>query len=836
MTDQTVSHYKILEKIGAGGMGVVYKAQDTRLDRTVALKFLPEHLLNDAAAKARFIHEAKGASAINHPNITTVYDIDEAEGKCFIAMEYLEGKTVKALVKENPKLDEALGIAIQLAEGLAAAHKKELVHRDIKPENIMLTKDGTVKIMDFGLAKLKGQANLTESDATPGTAAYMSPEQARGEETDPRSDLFSFGVVLYELVTGRLPFSGAHAAAVAYSICFEEPERLSGLPEGLQRILEKALKKNRELRYSSAAELQADLKALREGSLLPERSFRRVMLAVLPFENLGPPEQEHFADGITDEITTHLAKISELGVISRTSAMTYKNAKKPLPQIGRELKVDYVVEGTLRADTLAHPPRLRVSSQLIRVSDDSHEWAESYDIVVNDIFALQSKIAKKVASALKVTLLENERQALEHKPTMNVEAYQYYQRGNEYLHRGWDKRDYEAAAEMFSKAIQLDPGFALAYAHLSEAHSLLYWFSFDRTETRMNQAKAAVEQAFKLQPGLPEAHMALGSYYYRGFFDYDRAMQHYAIAQKRLPNSADLSTMVAAVQRRQGKFKEAIGNLKRAFELDPLTYGRSIEVGVTCCFIRRYREAESYFDEDISLAPERSAAHIAKAWSYVIGEGNVTKASQILEKASAKISSDKLAFPLAVLEMLDGNYQEAIEKLAKPIVFENYYLFLNDFPTCLLAKAKLYGLTNQENLKRDCYDSLRQLFEPQVRERPQDADNHTQLGLAYAGLGRKDEAVREGEKGVELHPVSVDAFTGPRRVQELAEILVMVGEYNAAMEKLEYLLSIPSWLSKPLVRLDPTWAPLRNHPRFKKLVAGKIKKGNHIGLPLQKNQ
>ncbi len=430
MIGKAISHYKILEKLGEGGMGVVYKAEDTKLKRTVALKFLPPHISESGEEKERFIHEAQSASALNHPNITTIHEIDEFEGQMFIVMEYCEGNTLKQIIeKETLPIKRVLDIGIQVCEGLTAAHKKEIVHRDIKSDNIMVTKEGQVKIMDFGLAKLKGATKLTKTRSTLGTLAYMSPEQAQGEEVDSRSDIFSFGVVLYELLTGKLPFGGEHQAAIIYSIINEEPQPIARynnkVSPDLERMITKALTKDKEERYQHIDDLLADLrqekksleyvktatlaqptetqKPLRK-KMLPlvlaglavvilivgyftlfnkkEPESGRKMLAVLPFENLGAPEQEYFAAGITDEITTHLAKVSGLGVISRTSVLQYKDTKKSVQQIGKELGVQYVLEGTILWDKSGVTNRVRINPQLIRVKDGTHVWAETYDRVL----------------------------------------------------------------------------------------------------------------------------------------------------------------------------------------------------------------------------------------------------------------------------------------------------------------------------------------------------------------------------------------------------------------------------------------------------------------------
>ena len=866
MISKTISHYKILEKLGEGGMGVVYKAQDIQLQRLVALKFLPPHISDSAEEKARFIHEAQSASALNHPNVTTIHGIEESPDGLFIIMEYVEGKTIKEIVeKETPSVKRILDITIQVCEGLTAAHKKEIVHRDIKSDNIMVTKEGQVKIMDFGLAKLKGATKLTSTGSTLGTAAYMSPEQAQGEEVDQRSDIFSFGVVLYELLTGKLPFGGEHQAAIIYSIINEEPQPVARFNNQVSAKLEdmvfKALTKDKEERYQHIDELLADLRRERKSldyvktgplaqpvetqkpvkkktlSLVvaglavlilivgyfalfnkKEPESGRKMLAVLPFENLGAPEQEYFADGITEEITTHLAKVSSLGVISRTSVLQYKDTKKTIQQIGKELGVQYVLEGTILWDKSGVTNRVRINPQLIRVKDGTHVWAETYDRVLEQIFALQSDIAEKVASALNITLVEAEQRYIAAKPTDNLEAYEYYLRGKDYSNRGGGEKDYRIAIEMYEKAVELDPTFSLAYASLSQSHSWMYWAYYDRTDERLNKAKEAVDRALELKPDLPEAHLALGYYYYWGSWDYDRALEQFAIAQKNQPNNSELIAAIGFVQRRQGKFEQAVTNLKKAAELNPRSYKQAEEVATTYLSMRKYPEAEYYSDRAISLAPDWPPAYSEKLWLYVISEGDTKKARKVLQEATGKVNVSQLVADLVWLDILDGDYQTALDRLPGPTAFIDAY-GNNDTISYLLTKARIYGLLNQPQLKLACYDSARIILENKVQSRPSDAPFLSPLGLAYAGLGRKEQAIREGKKGVELLPVSKDAFEGPDYVQNLAQIYVMVGDYDSAIDQLEYLLSIPSDISIPYLRIDPTWAPLRNHPRFQKLLA-----------------
>jgi serine/threonine protein kinase/tetratricopeptide (TPR) repeat protein len=866
MIGKTISHYKILEKLGEGGMGVVYKAQDIKLQRLVALKFLPPHIAEHPEEKARFIHEARSASSLNHPNVTTIHGIEESPEGLFIVMEFVEGRTLKQVIEEETlSIKKVLDIGIQICEGLAIAHEKGIVHRDIKSDNIMLTPRGQVKIMDFGLAKLKGSTKITQTGSTLGTASFMSPEQASGEDVDQRSDIFSYGVVLYEMITGQLPFKGDHEAAIIYSIVNETPEPLAryktGVPGELQRIVNKALAKDKNVRYQHAGDLLVDLKSLfrEEIPTTPKKPRRdlwnryvvtsalailaiiagywivktyvlekagkqesgRKMLAVLPFENLGAPEQEYFASGITDEITTQLAKVSGLGVISRTSVLPYKNTRKTIQQIGKELGVQYLLEGTILWDKFGVTNRVRINPQLIRVKDGTHVWAESYDRVLEQIFALQSDIAEKVASALNITLLQAEQRYIATKPTENLEAYEYYLRGKDYWDRLHNEQDNLIVIEMYEKAVEIDPGFALAYASLSWAHTRMFWYYYDRTDERLYKAKEAVDRALELKPDLPEAHLAFGYYYYWGSWDYDHALEQFAIAQKGQPNNSDLFQAIAFVQRRQGKWEQAVTNLKKAVELDPRLPGIVSEVALTDQYMRNYAEALYYIDRAITLAPDWPSFYSNKAWLYLVSEGDTKKARKVLQEAAGKVDVSQLAPDLVWLDVLDGDYQRALARVPEIGAYTMPDGFV-DTISYFLTKVRIYNLLNQLQLKLSCCDSAGVILENKIQSRPNDALFHSQLGIAYAGLGRKEQAIREGKKGVELLLVSKDALDGSGLVRNLAEIYVMVGDYDSAIDQLEYLLSIPSDnISLPYLRIDSTWAPLRNNPRFQKLLAGK---------------
>ncbi|MGD2085623.1 MAG: protein kinase [Candidatus Aminicenantes bacterium] len=676
MIGQTISHYKILEKLGEGGMGVVYKAKDTKLKRIVTLKFLPPHLTMDPEAKERFIIEAKAAAAPNHANIVTVHEINEHDNRVYMVMEYVEGENLKEKLKSGPlEIGEAIRIAREVAKGLQEAHGKGIVHRDIKSANIMITEKCQVKIMDFGLAKLKGQTKLTKEGTILGTAAYMSPEQAQGAEVDSRTDTWSLGVVLYEMITGQLPFKGEYEQAVLYSIMNENPEPPTALRPGvipeLERIINKALSKEPSERYQHLDEMNVDLKNLRKvyspeviankQDIYPAatRQRRRFLIpvllilaviiaagyfffkvkqetettvteeilrpgwkhsiAVLPFKDFSPKkDQEYFCDGMTEAIIGKLTGIRQLKVISRTSVMRYKNTDKDIKVIGKELGVNTILEGSIQKEK----DWIRVNAQLINVSDDSHLWQHMYERQLESVFAIQDDISLGIVNALKINLLKLEKMGLKKRHTRDREAYNLYMLGLfNWRNSGGSLLK---CIEYFKRALEKDPNYALAYASLADTYrGMARGLSLSYKETNKVitgwylKAKEAALKALQLDETLPEAHVALGGIKLDYDWDLKGAKQEFQRAIELNPGYARAYFKYAFYYQAAGDLNKALAEMKRAHELDPLSSIVNYGLGVFFFWARKYDRAIEQLKIAIAMAPNIGDTRLLLGMAYL---------------------------------------------------------------------------------------------------------------------------------------------------------------------------------------------------------------------------
>ncbi|MGB2990230.1 MAG: protein kinase, partial [Candidatus Zixiibacteriota bacterium] len=680
MIGKTVSHYRVVRKLGEGGMGEVYLAEDTKLDRQVALKFLSEQFASDQNFKVRFKREAQAAAALNHPNIITIHEVAEYEDRPFIAMEFVEGESLKELTaRKDLSVQKVIDLGIQISQGLAKAHQAGIIHRDVKPQNILIDKDGRARICDFGLAKLRREVMLTRTGTTVGTVAYMSPEQGQGKEVDQRSDIFSLGVVLYEMVTGQLPFKGEHEAAIVYSIVNETPEPLArykaNVPEGLESVVEKVLRKDRDTRYQSAADITADLKELQRqsttaatlssksalgvrkekrsravpivgvilaaavaviallllssrtdvpappGAEMAARTGWKNSIAVLPFRDFSPSkDQESFCDGMTDAIIGKLTGLQDLKTISMSSVMRYRAPDQDIREIGRELGVATALEGSIQKEG----NRIRLSAQLINVADGSHLWSQTFDRELESIFAIQDEISKAIVDVLKIRLLGEDRAAFAKRHTENLDAYNAYTQGR-FL---WNRRTEEhlmRAIEYFERAVELDPNYALAYAGLADAYNVLPSNVGTPIEEVLPKAKEAARRALELDDKLGEAHASMGLAL-KLEKDLDGAEKEYLQAIQLNPAYAYAHYWYAMLLGEMGKDEEGMRELETAFELDPLSVVILVYLAGTRWESGDSLEAAELMERALEIEPTRVATY----WAF----GNGLRAAGRREDAA----------------------------------------------------------------------------------------------------------------------------------------------------------------------------------------------------------
>jgi non-specific serine/threonine protein kinase len=564
MIGQTISHYQILEKLGEGGMGVVYKARDTKLDRFVALKFLSDHLHANEAEQARFLQEARAAATLNHSHVCVIHAVEDVGDARFIVMEFVEGTDLKMKIKAGRlSLDQSVEFGIAIAEGLRAAHERGIVHRDIKADNVMITSRGQLKIMDFGLAKLKG-SSLTKSGTTVGTIAYMSPEQFQRDEINAQTDLWSLGVLLYEMFSGQQPFRGEHEAAIMYEVLNVDPlpvQRIRPeIPDHIQALLTHMLQKDRKNRIGSAKEVIDRLKKTPTESAA---GLREKSIAVLYFENMSSEkESDYFCAGITEDIITDLSKTKQLKVISRTDVLPFRNKEINTRQVGEALGVNYVLEGSVRKAG----SKIRITAQLIDVHDGFHVWADRFDRLVEDIFDLQNEVSQKIAEALKVSFNDSDQQPHPAKPTDDLRAYDFYMRGREYLNtRG--KKINEQAIQMFEHALTLDPNFALAYAALAEACANMYLW-YDGDPQWLGKTIEMNQKALRVQPDLQEAQfgIAMVYLYQKRFAEAKKTLER--IIQK-MPDSYDAVRWMGIISDIIGNYDAAVEYYQQAAKIKP---------------------------------------------------------------------------------------------------------------------------------------------------------------------------------------------------------------------------------------------------------------------------
>jgi non-specific serine/threonine protein kinase len=686
----TISHYRILEKVGGGGMGVVYRAADTRLSRDVALKFLPDETSGDSRKVERFLREARAASVLNHPNICTLHDVGEFEGRHFIVMEYLEGRTLNRVLDGRPiATDELLELGIQMADAVEAAHAKGIIHRDIKPANIIVTERGQAKILDFGIAKVApapiagaeamSQAEtrtealrLTRPGAPVGTIAYMSPEQARGEDVDARTDVFSLGVVLYEMATGRLPFAGGTTAMVFDAILNREPVPANlvdaRVPAELGSIIGTALVKERSARFPTMAALRGALSKLRHALASGAASSAgqaATSVAVLYLENLGGVEQdEYFRDGMTEDIITELAKIESLQIFPRAAVVAFRDKPVTAPEVGRQLSATHVLCGSLRRAG----QRLRVTVQMVESRTGRSVWAERYDREMRDVFDVQEDIARCIAHALRISLSPLEERTIARKPTTNLQAYDYFLRGRNYTRR----QERELALQMFEQALSCDPDFALAHAGIANVCGMMYYLT-DRDPRWIERAVAAVNRAFELDSRLPEAFVARARIAYAQE-DFEQAADYARMAIARRSDCESSWDLLGRALFASKRWQEAADLVERAIRATGddynvyVPYGNALHaLGRTEASGALHRRQAEVLERQLELVPEDTRAGMLLAGAYAALGRSEDAAQQLQRVLAMNVTDSHTIYNAACTYGVLGRKREALAALGEAI-------------------------------------------------------------------------------------------------------------------------------------------------------------------------
>ncbi len=614
-----ISHYKIIEKIGAGGMGEVYLAEDTKLKRKVALKFLPSHLCQDEDCRTRFKREAQAAAKLNHPNIVTIHEVSQYQGRPYFAMEHIEGRALGDIMKKNElSISEIVDLAIGICEGLNKAHQAGIVHRDIKPSNIVIDADGRPKLLDFGLAAIQGLEKLTVTGSTLGTIAYMSPEQVRGKGVNERSDLFSMGTVLYEMITGRLPFKAETETATINSILNDIPEPLarykSNMPDEIQSIIDKALDKHEETRYQTAAGIISDLRKLkRELESGPSITRPHPSIAVLPFTNMSAdPEQEYFCDGMAEEIINALTHVQGLRVVARTSCFAFKGKQEDIREIGRKLSVGTILEGTVRKAG----NRLRISAQLINVADGYHLWSERFDREMEDVFAIQDEISLTIVEKLKLKLLGMEKAAIIKRSTEDYEAFNLFLMGR-YFSGKKTENALKKSIECFARAIERDSEFSLAYAGLGYSYLRLGMNDFVPRSDAYRDARVKAMKAIVLDDSNSLAHALLAEAMMWGDWDWLGAEREFKRVLTLNPSDAAGHHGYAHLLEILGRAQKSIEHMKRALQFEPLSIEYNNCLGQVLYHARRYDEAIDQLHKTIEMDPNFYEAHRWLARAYM---------------------------------------------------------------------------------------------------------------------------------------------------------------------------------------------------------------------------
>jgi eukaryotic-like serine/threonine-protein kinase len=851
--------YRIERELGRGGMASVFLAHDIKHDRPVALKLLHPELAASLGPE-RFQREIRFAARLQHPHILSVHDSGECESQLWFTMPYVEGESLRERLRRERQLplNDALRIALDTARALGHAHREGVLHRDIKPENLLLTRDGSTLVADFGIAKALSDSDsaLTATGLSVGTPAYMSPEQAAGESNlDARSDLYSLGCVLYEMLAGEPPHMGPSAQIII-------AKRMSGavplvrrlrpaVPQAVEDAVTRALAPMAADRFATAADFERTLAmsttvaaplvqsparegrrgwrpALAAGLVLvalavgavwyglhaPGHETALTPLAVLPFENQGSAENEYFADGMTDAVRGKLSALPTLQVTARHSSMAYKASRKTLMQIGRELGVRYLLTGTVRWDRQGGESRVQVSPELVQVSTASTKWQQAFDAAMTDVFVVQGQIAEQVARALDVALGPGEKQRLARPPTVVLAAYDAFLRGEQVtLSMGSnDAITLRRALPLYEAAVTLDSSFAMAWTRLAQTHAELYLYGYP-VPAQAAAAERALARAEALAPDAPQTFAA--RLYYEGYvrLDWTKALAAGTAGLARYPSQADLLLAAGLAERALGRYDGALESFTRAEVLDPQSLAVVRRRAETLLYLRRWVESRQVLERAHRIAPGDLYIVELIAMTY-LGAGDLPAAQQLVAEVPV---SDRmtLAAMLSMYSdlywMLDDSTQAAVLQL--PVsVFDNYPV------AQAMVRMQLHHLRGDSTRARVWADSARRAVLSQLQGVPNDAQLHAFLGLTAAVLGRHAEAIEEGERAVRVLPSSRDGWNGPYLEHLLVRIYIVAGEPDMAIDRLELLLKAPYPISPAWLRIDPSFDPIRSHPRFKRLA------------------
>ena len=870
--------YELLNEIGRGGQGVVYRAYQKSLNRTVALKVIGVGTWATETHLRRFRREAEAAASLNHPSIVPIHEIGEREGYCYFSMNLIDGGQLDEIVsREAMSPRRAAGLVAELARTVHYAHEHGILHRDIKPGNVLLDREGKPYLTDFGLARLvETESNVTRSTDVLGTPSYMAPEQAGGSSVGvtKATDIYGLGAVLYHLLIGRPPFVGKTTYETVRLLLETDPPDPRSINPKINRDLSticlKCLEKDPRDRYLSALALADDLDRWLRSEPIQARHidvFTRGQkwlqrnpaaaalvvlslalvaavaiiiwksdllshkpttgIAVLPFENLSNDREDaSFADGVQDDLLTKLAKIADLKVISRTSVMGYRNQHNTR-EIGNALGVSHVLEGSVRKTGAW----LHINAQLIDARTDSHIWAEEYDRDLKDMFAVQGEIAQNVAQRLHVKISTAERLAIQHPPTADMIAFDLYSRAKT-LVLAWsygttDRGKLTQVADLLNQAVTHDPTFFQAYCQLAWVHDQLYHFHFDRTPARLALAEKAIQSAFRLRPQAGEVHLARAEHLYRGYLDYDGALAELQIARQSLPNDARLFELTGYIERRRsrGNQEVALQNLERAISLDPRNVFILQQTALSYDYLRRYRDEENVLDRLLTLRPDDAERKARRALVELDWKGDTRSLHKSLQELRSKNPgamqnvADGWLY-CALVERDANGAAEALAALRGNTVGNETIRFSPHFVEGLIAR-----MTKEDVKAYSAFAAAREEQEKLVHAHPDDAGTLSVLGLIDAALDRKEDALREGRRAVDLLPVGKDAISGARIVVGLARIAAWVGDSNLACEELITALKYPGSPSYGDLKLSPFWDPVRGDRRFENIVASLAPKG-----------